>query len=497
VGKRTDASGLGSLGRGILTAGSTLVVTGASALAGVIIAHEFGRTDETDGFFAAYGVFVVIVLAAQAIRVAILPDLARARQVDRLASEVAGYAVALVVLSIPVAIVAELAAQQIAVVLTGGGSSTAQHAAAETLRWVVPAALVQLFAALAASTLAALDDYATAAAGYAAGGTLGTILIFERVGGNGLIAVAWGMTLNAAICVAVPLGGLVWRARAKQMPRAALRPTGPPLASRVGSFGTATSVPLALQLVYVVCLPFAARDGVGAQTSFAYAYIGASALVAITASSLGLVTSVPLTRAGLDAPRIARHVVSSAWIALVVIGAFAGAAAVTGSHLVRPVLGSSYGGHVGTEIARLVLALSPWMVVSVGVTVAFPLVFVTNTARTLPLVGAAALIAQVALALAGQSLAGLYGLALALALSAGIVLAGLLRVLGVLRIVTRGLALAAVTVGAIAIAAYLPLTFVLNALPAAAGGIGLYALLVAFLRPSGLTSAWQYLRALR
>ena len=78
--KRTDSPGLGSLGAAALTAASLIVVSGFAALVGVLIAREFGRTDETDGFFAAYGVFVVVVTAAQAIRVAVLPSLARARE---------------------------------------------------------------------------------------------------------------------------------------------------------------------------------------------------------------------------------------------------------------------------------------------------------------------------------------------------------------------------------------------------------------------------------
>ena len=56
----------------------------------MIIAREFGRTDETDGFFAAYSVFVVVVLVAQAIRVAVLPALARARMDNRLEASLPG-----------------------------------------------------------------------------------------------------------------------------------------------------------------------------------------------------------------------------------------------------------------------------------------------------------------------------------------------------------------------------------------------------------------------
>jgi len=497
VSKRTVPPRLGSLGSGALTAASTLVVQGVSALAGVIVAREVGRSDQTDGFFAAFGVFVVIVLAAQAIRIAVLPSLARARGDGRLAAEIAGYATALAIVAVPVALVGEVAAQPIAGLLTGNGSDAAQEAAVETLRWVVPAALAHLFAGLAASGLAALDDYATAAFGYAVGSVLGITLILERVGSDGFIAVAWGMTLNAAVALAIPLVGLAWRARGTRMPAGALRPTRSPLRFRLGSFAVAAAVPLALQLVYVVSLPFAAREGVGAQTSFAYSYIGAAALVAVTASSLGLVTSVPLTRAVLDGAGITRHVVSASWLALVAIGAVAGASAVAGSALVGSVLGDSYGGDVGAEIARLVVALSPWMAISVGVTVTFPLVFVVNRTRALPWVAVAALVAELPLAWAGQELAGLYGLAFSLALSSGVVLAGLLRALGVLRPVLRGLAVAAGGVAAIALGAYLPPAFVLGPIAACALGLVLYGALVATVRPPGLTSAWRYLRALR
>jgi len=63
VSKRTDPPGLGSLAGAALTALSTLVVTGFAAVVGIVIAREFGRSDETDGFFAAYGVFIVLALA--------------------------------------------------------------------------------------------------------------------------------------------------------------------------------------------------------------------------------------------------------------------------------------------------------------------------------------------------------------------------------------------------------------------------------------------------
>ncbi len=148
---------------------------------------------------------------------------------DRLASEIAGYAVALAAVAVPLVLVTEVFAMQIADVLTGDGTVVSQDAAAAALRWMVPAAAVQLYAGLAASGLAGLDDYVTAACGYAAGSVTGLVFILARVEPDGIIAVAWGMTLNAGIAFAVPCIGLAVRARRTRMPRRAVRPTGPPL----------------------------------------------------------------------------------------------------------------------------------------------------------------------------------------------------------------------------------------------------------------------------
>ena len=65
-------------------------------------------------------------------------------------------------------------------------------------------------------------------------------------------------------------------------------------------------------------------------TSFGYAYLAAASLVSVTAFSIGLVSSVPLTRIGLGEGAVARHVTSSAWVALTLIGAAVGAFAVAG-----------------------------------------------------------------------------------------------------------------------------------------------------------------------
>src|SRR5262249_22496969 len=136
------------------------------------------------------------------------------------------------------------------------------------------------------------------------------------------------------------------------------------------------ALPFALQGLYVIAYRFAAGVGSGEATTFSYAYLIAASLVAITATSVALVATVPFAREGSSPERGARHVVSISWISLALVAAAAGVFALAGQPVVKHVLGSSYGGGTGAELGRLVVYLVPWMITSVAVTVAYPLVFV-------------------------------------------------------------------------------------------------------------------------
>src|SRR6266567_2309989 len=100
--------------------------------------------------------------------------------------------------------------------------------------------------------------------------------------------------------------------------------------------------------------------------------------LAATAFSLGLISSAPLTRRGLDPEAAGRHVVHAAWVSLSLVGAAAGVFALVGGRIVQFVLGDQYKGEVGRQLGHLVVYLSPWMVGWVGFAVTFPLVFVAG-----------------------------------------------------------------------------------------------------------------------
>ena len=84
---------------------------------------------------------------------------------------------------------------------------------------LVPAAFGQLLAALAASALAAVDSYGTAAGGFAVGGIAGLITFAALANGHGIVALAWGLAVNAAVSFAIPVASLL-RRRALVGPRA-------------------------------------------------------------------------------------------------------------------------------------------------------------------------------------------------------------------------------------------------------------------------------------
>jgi hypothetical protein len=478
--------GRGTVSSGILTGISTAAVSGSAAVAGVILSRKFGHGVKTDGFFTAYGVYLALVLVANALRVVVLPRFALARADGRLRGEVGTWAAALAVPLVPLVLVALVWPRGLADVLAG--NPLARQQAAELLPWLVPAAAVQVCAGVLASVLAALDDYATAALGFGLGAVVGLVAIVALVD-HGVVAFGWGLAVNGAIAFAVPFAAVVRH-----------RALGPPDASiwtRLHELVDGVSLPLVLQALFIVGIRFANGLGTGEATTFSYAYLISAFLVAVTATSIALVTTVPFAREGAAPERVARHVVAVSWLSLSLVAAAAGVFALAGETVVRRVLGSSYGGSTGAELGRLVVYLAPWMVASIAVTVAYPLVFVRGRARWLPAAAAVILVAHVFVEWAGRAAFGLSGIAAGLAVTTAVVLITLLAALHALRRSIAGLLVAGTACGAVAVVAFGVPRALLEPLAAAAVGVILYAVALGLWRPAGLRHAWAYVRALQ
>lgn len=470
-----------------------MAVSGTAAVAGAVVAQRYGHGTQTDGFFAAYAIYLVLVLAAQAFRLVVVPDLTRAAGQGRLAIEARGYLAAFLALAVPVSAAAILLRGPLGDTITGAAPPAAAHMASRTLVWIVPASFGQLLAAVAVSALAARGSYGVAAAGYAVGGVAALVVFLSLEGSHGLIALAWGVTCNSAIALGVPLVAL-----GRIGGRSAVGWHGLDVLPRLWRLVRGTAVPLALQALYLIGLAYAADLGVGKPTILAYAYLLAATLVAATASSLSLVSSEPLTRRGIDAESAADHVIHSAWLSLALIAAAAGVMALVGGQLVHGVLGSSFGGAAGGELGNLVVWFAPWMIASVAFSVTYPLLFVLEPPRLLMPLALGALVVHVPVTLTLRALFGLPGIAVALAVTTFAVLFTMMAavsrrmlVVSAVELVKLALVLAAITV----VAFGGPSLFVPR-VAAAVVGLVLYAALLGAVRPRGLREAWSYVRTL-
>jgi peptidoglycan biosynthesis protein MviN/MurJ (putative lipid II flippase) len=478
---------------GVATGVSILTVSGAAAVAGAYLAHKFGRDARTDGFLAAYSVYLVIVLTAQAFRLVIVPDLTRAALDARLPAEFVSYASALLTVAVPATVLTLVLSQPFGDVLTGTLPPESASIAARALVWVVPAAFAQMLAALGASALAAADSYVVAAAAYALGGIAGLVVFVALADTHGLISLAWGLALNGAIAGGLPLAVLLRSGRLRGTRRG-----GVAIWPRLRKLAQSAAVPLALQGLYVIALRGASGLGEGNQTSLTYAYLFGATLVAATASSLSLISSAPLTRRGVDAEGAAVHVVHATLLSLALIGAAAGVFALVGGRVVEFVLGDAYTGRVGRDLGHLIVYLSPWVVAAVAFSVTFPLLFVLEKPRVLVPLAVLVLAVDIPLSLAMRALLGLRGLVLALALATLLVIVALMAAVSVRMLVLtiRGLARSALLVAALTVAAFGVPYLVVGATVAAPVGLVIYVGVLAALRPRGLVEAWRYVRVL-
>ena len=180
-----------------------------------------------------------------------------------------------------------------------------------------------------------------------------------------------------------------------------------------------------------------------------------------------------------------------------VIGAAAGVFGIAGGRIADSLLGSTYSSGVGKELGQLVLLFSLWGAASIGVAVAFPLIFVVGLGRTLPWIAGAIVLAHVPAAFGAGRLFGLSGLALSMAVTTTVVLAVLLSELHALRTTMSSLVRASALVALLAALAFVPPALLLPETAAALTGVLVYVALIAVVRPAGLRQAWVYLRDLR
>ena len=280
----------GAVGRNAAIASASQVATMVvGALLALLVAALIGNNAETDGFFAAYGVYSLGVLLAQAARTTVLPRLLEGE--TRFGALDIYFGGGLVLGAVAVFLLVPLGGV-IAELVTGDLPDSAHDAARTALLLLAPAVVAQLYAGLGAAMLAALDDFLSPGIAFLAGGAV-SVAVFVAVEpalgvdgiGVGLLA---GSGVSAAV-VGVALARKGWRPSLDTF--AGPRPMG-----RAAAVLVVASLPILISHVgYLITLSIGARIGEGVVTAFSYSYLGYIVAFALLAGSVPLAIIGPLT----------------------------------------------------------------------------------------------------------------------------------------------------------------------------------------------------------
>jgi peptidoglycan biosynthesis protein MviN/MurJ (putative lipid II flippase) len=308
---------------------------GIGGLLAIVVLLEFGKGPDTDGFFAAYGSYAVLLTVAQSLRASVVARLVERGTLHENLDRFLG-AAALVFLASGVVLVG--LGRPLADVLTGNLGNEARDAAQTALAILWLAAGAQLVAALAAATLAVRGQFALPGLAYVLGGLTSIAFVLALSGAMGVDAVSVGVAIGSALTAAAMLLQLM---RAGYRPsRALVRRHG--VAGAIWVIASGSIGSLSLQFGYVISLAFAARVGAGSVTLYTYAFFAAALLIGAIATPSGIVLAAPVASTWDRRPAtLEPHMLAVFRVGLTFAAPLIAAAAVAGTEVVDLVLGSS------------------------------------------------------------------------------------------------------------------------------------------------------------
>jgi peptidoglycan biosynthesis protein MviN/MurJ (putative lipid II flippase) len=265
--------------------GSLLTALLGGALS-ILVAIIVGEGAKTDGFFAAYSIYLFFVLFGSTMRVSLVPLLGspadertwRAVAIDAIA-RLGGLAAA-------VAVFVVIASPLLSRALTPGLHADARATTALTLAILAVASFCQVYAAILAATLAAARRFFATTALFVA-----SMLLTVMLGGG--LMLAFGI-LGASVgvlggSIALVLGHLAYLGRFRFVARPRLRLLRDPGTWRLAAAASAgAAVAVAQQGQVSVALAFVS-DQVGAVTAYTYGYFLATLLASVTVYVVALV----------------------------------------------------------------------------------------------------------------------------------------------------------------------------------------------------------------
>lgn len=391
----------------ILTSGGQAMAMATGGLMAILIASRFGGSSATDGFFAAYSVYGLVLLVAQSTRLTVVPRLVggptRYAQFDR-------YLLAIGVLWLGCGIVFVPLGGLLAGLLTGTDEARSTARDAFLVLW--PAAGAQLITALGAAMLGVLGRFGQAAAGYVAGSlvTVAAFLAFADALGIKAVAIALLMgALVAAIPVVWSLVGAGWRPR----PRTATSGAG----RRAGLVLIGAASVAAPQLLYVIGMAAASQLGPGAPTTFSYGFLATQVLVAVLASSVSIVAAAPIAASwDRDPASLGPAIERGFRLAVLIVVPATAAVALIGTDVAKPLLSGFESSQID-DVIRAFLALTPSILAAQAAALPLVALYALHRHGQIAALAVGVAVLQAGLAAGAVAVGGIVALGLATSIS--------------------------------------------------------------------------------
>lgn len=344
-----------NVGRQRLIAGAATAVSQAIALTGVaifgiLIAAHFGSNARTDGFFLANSIYAVALFIGQSFRSTTVSEMIHDRETG-----FGNVLKAVSAVAIGTALAFVLVAFAAVPVLTERLPESGSDSARDAMLWLAPAAALQLLCGTLAAQLAARDRVASAAWGYTAGTLAGLAafpLLVDPLGINAIaISLLTGTVVGVVVlALTIDRGGRPSLANDIDAVTAVRRGSG----LLLGASGL-----IGAQLVVASSTAFAARLGEQQSTTYAYAVMALSLIIAATVTPANVVFAPVLAREwkGDVDDLIARAVRTFRFGSLVVVPAVV-LLAIVGPELAAAVL-SKFSRSQVDEVITIAVILSP------------------------------------------------------------------------------------------------------------------------------------------
>lgn len=383
--------------------GAVMLFGGLLAL---LIAQLFGKNVETDAFFAAYGLYSLGLTFTQTFRLTAVSSLVTEGGSEAVTRMLGAVAVLALALAVPMVVFADALG---GVLIDDDPTGVAP----DSLRILWIALAGQLLAAMLATVLAVRGAFRAIGVSTLAVGlvSVGTFLATEPpldILAAPVGLAAGGVWLSGVLLAVVVRGG--WR---PGRPPGAVRA----MTAEAARLTYASLFFLGSAVTYVIAIAFAAREGPGEATLFAYAYVLAVILVGVTANVSGMVLSPAVVASPERTAEAASVGLSSFRFTVVLVGPVLALAFLVGKPVIGFVLGSDFRGSSASTMLVTLACLIPWLLATAGGLFAVIELLARGALGALALLAAAQVAAVAVLAAAGAELAGIEGIAAAVSLA--------------------------------------------------------------------------------